>query len=302
MINNNKNNNNELGDSLLEVIISTVIMGIIGVLLVSSVASARPFADKMSLVGQSVQNLNSLEESINLQPYTACSPANTQPYAFAVPSSRPAPISSAFGIENIDLPPAMVSTATKSHPYFAQLVASNAAGPVTWRVEPLLPAGLTLDSKTGVISGTTPQPITAAYDFTATEANTSVIKSLLLTSSLVEVLENDGSAWVPCENIPVDSISQVVGDGATATYYYSGPQVNIGSVIAVWGTNNKSFEGSALTVTNADGQSFTVNNQNIGTAVGGYSAFATAATVQQVVVSTVVSGSPFHIDITKAMP
>ena len=52
--------NNERGDSLLEVVISTVIMGIIGVLMVSSIAVAKPFANKMSLVGQTVQNLNSL--------------------------------------------------------------------------------------------------------------------------------------------------------------------------------------------------------------------------------------------------
>jgi len=60
--------NKERGDSLLEVVISTVIMGIIGVLMVSSIAVAKPFANKMSLVGQTVQNLNSLAESINLQP------------------------------------------------------------------------------------------------------------------------------------------------------------------------------------------------------------------------------------------
>jgi len=289
------------GDSLLEVVISTVIMGIIGVLLVSSIAVARPFADKMSLVGQTVQNLNSLAESINLQPFEPCSANNSEPYAFAIPASAPITNTSTFGIANTDLPPVMVSTATKSHPYSAQLVAHGAPGPVTWQVEPLLPAGLSLDPSTGIISGSTTQPITATYDFTATSGTSKDIKSLLLTSALVNVLENDGTTWVPCENIPVDSVTGIIGDGTNATYYYTGPQISKGSLVTVWGTGNQNFDGTALQVVDATAYSFTVLNPNVGGASAGYANFASSAAVQQVVVSTVVYGSPFHKVITKAI-
>ena len=289
------------GDSLLEVVISTVIMGIIGVLLVSSIAVARPFADKMSLVGQTVQNLNSLAESINLQPFEPCSTNNSEPYSFAKPASDPVTNSSTFGIANTDLPPVMVSTATKLHPYSAQLSVHGAPGPVTWQVEPLLPAGLSLDPNTGVISGTTTQPITATYDFTATSGGSKDIKSLLLTSAMVNILESDGSSWVPCENIPVDSLTGIVGDGTKATYYYTGPVISKGSVVNVWGVGNKNFEGSSIQVVDATAYSFTVANSTVASASAGYAAFSTSASVQQVVVSTVVSGSPFHKVITKAM-
>lgn len=289
------------GDSLLEVIISTVIMGIIGVLLVSSVAVARPFADKMSLVGQTVQNLNSLAESINLQPYTPCSQAHSEPYSFAQVTNKSISDQTVFGIANVDLPPVMVSTSGDPHSYNAQLVAAGASGPVTWQVEPLLPAGLSLDSNTGIISGTTSQPITATYDFTATSGNSKVIKSLMLTSALVEVLENEGSSWVPCGNIPVDTISYVAGDGTAATYTYSGPAVQVGSTLSVWGTGDKNFDGASMQVTSATANSFTASNPNVGYAYGGFANIAAEASVQQVVVSTVAAGSPFHKVITKAM-
>ena len=289
------------GDRLLEVIISTVIMGIIGVLLVSSIAVARPFADKMSLVGETVQTLNSLAESINLQPFQPCSTKNSEPYAFAKPVSSPVSNSSTFGISNSDLPPVMVSTATKSNPYSAHLLAHGAPGPVTWQVEPLLPSGLSLDPNTGVISGTTSQPITATYDFTATSGSSKDIKSLLLTSALVNILENDGSAWVPCENIPVDSLTGIVGDGTQATYRYTGPAITKGSTVAVWGTGNKSFEGASLQVADATTDTFTVLNPTVASSNSGFASFSSSVAVQQVVVSTVVSGSPVHKVIAKAM-
>jgi Tfp pilus assembly protein PilV len=291
---------NERGDSLLEVIISTVIMGIIGVLLVSSIAVARPFADKMSLVGQTVQNLNSLAESINLQPYLSCSPQNSQPYSVGVPASAAQVTTTAFAISTTELPPALVSTTTKHFGYSAQLSTVNAPGAVTWQVEPLLPAGLSLNPVTGVISGESSQAITATYDFTATSGTTKVIKSIMLTSALVQVLENDGTRWTPCENIPVDAISSVTGDGTSAIYSYSGPTVMKGQTLAVWGSSNPQFNASSIQVTDSTVNTFTALNPLAGYATGGFANTSALASVQQVIVSTVVAGSPFHKVITKA--
>jgi type II secretory pathway pseudopilin PulG len=291
--------NPDRGDSLLEVVISTVIMGIIGVLLVSSVAVARPFADKMSLVGQTVQNLNSLAESINLQPFTPCTPQNSEPYAFAQALGGAQNSSTAFRIATDVLPPVMVSTSTERHLYSAKLMATGASSPVTWQVEPLLPMGLSLDPSTGVISGETTQPITANYDFTATSGSAKDIKSLTLTAALVTILNNDGNSWVPCETLPLSLVTGAVGDGVNATYYYTGAPISKGAIVSVWGTGNSQFDAKTLQVLDATNDSFTAANQSTGSVSSGYAGLSSELSVQQVVVSTVVAGSPFHKVITK---
>lgn len=293
---------NERGDSLLEVVISTVIMGIIGVLMVSSIAVARPFADKMSLVGQTVQSLNSLAASINLQQFVPCSSLNSEPYLFADPSVGSEKIVTGFAITNVDLPPAMVSTSSSAHPYSAQLLVQNAQGPVTWSVEPILPLGLSLNPTTGVISGTTTEPISASYSFSAQDTSNKITKNLTLTTALVSVLVNNGVSWVPCENIDAAVITSASSDGTNARYSYTGPQMNIGSTVTVWGSSNPAFNGSDLPISDSTSSTFTVSNSVADTATGGFANLSTEADVQQVIVSTIVSGSPFHKVITRSMP
>ncbi len=290
------------GDSLLEVVISTVIMAIIGVLMISSIAVARPFADKMSVVGQTVQNLNSLAESINLQPYTPCSSVNPEPYLFADPSVGSQKVLPGFAITNSDLAPVMVSTGSNVHPYSAQLTVQNATSAVTWSVEPILPFGLSLDPTTGVISGTTSQPVSASYSFTAQEVANKTTKSLTLTSALVTVLINNGVTWIPCENAEAAKISTVSSDGTNATYSYTGPQMNIGTAVTVWGNSNPSFDGSMLMISDATANTFTVPNSVADAATGGFANVSSEVDVQQVIVSTIVSGSPLHKVITRAAP
>lgn len=292
----------ERGDSLLEVVISTVIMGIIGVLMVSSIAVARPFANKMSLVGQTVQNLNSLAESVNLQPFTACDSTNPEPYSVAIPGSNSTTAPVGFGITTAELPPVMVSTDFKTYPYLAQLNVQKAAGPVTWSVAPTLPIGITLNSTTGTISGSTTQPITNIYTFTADDGSTKTSKSIPLTSALVLVLVNNGTAWVPCESVQSSQITSATSDGTNAIYNYTGPQVNIGSAVTIWGSSNPDLNGTMLPVTDATSSTFTVSSAAIGNSTGGLVNLSSIANVQQVSVSTVVSGSPLHKIITKAMP
>jgi type II secretory pathway pseudopilin PulG len=292
---------NDRGDSLLEVVISTVIMGIIGVLLVSSIASARPFADKMSLMGQTVQNLNSLSQSINLQTFAPCSQKNPQPYVFGqVPTSNS---TSGNGLEILttELPAVMVSTSAKSSAYSYQLVAGNVNGILAWSVEPALPAGLTLNPSTGVISGTTSQATTSQYTFSVSIGNAKATKNLVLSSAAAQILVKVGSQWTPCENVPSTEIRSASGDGLVSTYTYQGNPISAGDVITIWGSSNPIFDGNSLKVATATGNTFTVASTAIGNSAGGSANLSSVANVQQVVVSTVVSGSPLQKVITKAL-
>jgi Tfp pilus assembly protein PilV len=292
----------ERGDSLLEVVISTVIMGIIGVLMVSSIAVAKPFANKMSLVGQTVQTLNSMAESVNLQPFTPCDVTNPQPYSVAVPPSGSSVAPVGFAITNTELAPIMVSTNSRKYPYSAQLNVQNASGSVTWSVAPALPIGISLDAKTGLISGTTTQPVTNLYTFTADNGSTTASKQIPLTSALVTVLVNDGTTWVSCENSQASQIASATSDGTNTIYNYSGQQVNIGSSVTIWGSSNPDMNGSMIPVTDATSNTFTVPSSTAGSSTGGLVNLSSVANVQEVMVSTVVSGSPLHKVVTKAMP
>ncbi len=288
------------GDSLLEVVISAVIMGIIGVLLVTSIATARPFADKMSLVGQTVQNLNTLAESINLQPFKPCTPANAQPYDFADFPSVPASSANGFDFATTSLHPMMTSTSTRASQYSQALALNVPSTGVTWSVEPNLPAGITLDSNTGLLSGSTTQAITSRYIFKATNGVDKATTTLDLTSAMVVVLVNNGTTWVPCESNPVAVVSRATGDGKNATYTYTGKQLSQGQVISVWGTTNPAFSGISMVITSVGPGSFTVASAASGSSVGGNADVTANMAVQQVVVSTVVGGSPLQKVITKA--
>jgi len=292
---------NDRGDSLLEVVISTVIMGIIGVLLISSIAVARPFADKMSMVGQTVQNLNSLAESINLQSFAPCSPANPQPYGFGQLPTSTGVTSTGFAIATSELPPVMVSTTGHQYNYSTQLTAAHAPGSITWSVEPALPAGISLNPSTGVLSGSTSQALTSEYIFSALSGSEKATKNLILTSAVVVVLVNNGSTWVSCSSEPATYISKATADGKSATYNYIGKQVAAGDVLTIWGSSNPSFNGNSVVVAKATATTFTTSTPITGSSTGGTANLTTTANIQQVIVSTVVSGSPLKKVITKAM-
>ena len=293
---------NDRGDSLLEVVISTVIMGIIGVLLISSIAVARPFADKMSTIGQTVQNLNTLAESINLQGFTPCSSEIPQPYGFGQLPASSGVVSPTFAITTTELPPIMVSTTGHVNNYSAQLSLVHAPGTVTWSVEPALPIGINLNASTGLISGSSNQALTSEYVFTATSGSEKASKNLILTSASVLVQVNNGSGWVSCASEPAAFISKVSGDGTVATYNYVGKQLVVGDVITVWGSSNSSFNGNSLKVTKVSPGTFSTASTVIGSGTGGTANLATTVNIQQIIVSTVVAGSPLTKIVTKAMP
>lgn len=290
---------NDRGDSLLEVIISAVIMGIIGVLLVSSIATAKPFANKMSVIGQTVQNLNTLAESVNLQGFAPCTSTNPQPYTFG--QSVSATSAAGFAITTDTLPAVMVNSGTHIHSYSALLSTSGANGPVTWSVEPQLPTGLSLNAQSGLISGATSQPITGYYNFTATDGTNTATKSLLLTGALVVVMINNGATWVPCDSVSAATITSVIGDGTNATYTFSGGNFAVGQTVNIWGGTNPAFNNKAAIIKSVSGNQFTVANSSIGSGTGGNAGLTTIFNIQQVVVSTSVSGTPLQKYVTKAL-
>lgn len=309
-------NDTDRGDTLLEVVISTVIMGIVGVLLVSSIAEARPFADKMSLVGQTVQSLNTLAESINLQPFEPCSSTNPQPYLLVTPASNPQSSSTGLEISTSQLPPVLVNLSSQPTPYQAQLTAQGASGAVTWSVQPALPAGLILNQDTGLISGSTSVPMTGSYIFSAHDSNTSITKTLILTSASISVKVNNGVGWVPCESIAPATIVGVTPTGKDTKYSYSlpdvtnqsntapitVPQITKGSMVTIWNTSN-AILGSMVPVNDSGAGTFTIPGSVISGSIGGFVNLSTIANVEQVTITTAVStGSPLVKVITKALP
>jgi hypothetical protein len=287
----------EAGESLLEVVISAVILGLIGVLLVSSVATARPFADKMSLMGRSVAELNMVAESINAQTFARCNPNTSQPYSVSLPPAATGNVVTGPEITNDQLPPVIVGGSN----YSAKLNLSVVANNISWTVEPPLPAGLNLDSNSGVISGQASSPITSEYLFTANFGKTKASKLLLLSALSIAVNSNDGTSWVPCNQIQISAISSSSGNGKSVTYSYNTNKVSLtsGNLVTVWNSSNQSFDGNSLLVTNFSDNSATVQSNAIGANSGGYIAKSTQVDVQQVVVSTIVSGTPLQKVITK---
>ncbi|MEI8149755.1 MAG: putative Ig domain-containing protein [Actinomycetes bacterium] len=300
---NNKMNNKERGDSLLEVVISTVIMGMIGVLLVSSIAVARPFADKMSLVGQTVQNLNTMAESINLQPFTFCTPTNPQPYGLSATAQRSSTPSTNYAIATTSLPPVVISTPSKQYNYSAQLSTDHAIGSVTWSVEPALPSGLTLNPDSGLITGKISKEFSSQHLFTASNGAQKATKTLELITATLQVQVNNGLTWIPCEASTIATISGAQSDGKFITYSYSGKQFVKGESVTIWGSSNPAFDGNSLAIVAADSNSFTVAttiSKGISSS-GGQANISSQINIQQVVLTTSASGSPLQKVVTKAL-
>jgi Putative Ig domain len=289
---------NESGESLIEVVISAVILGLIGLLLVTSVATAKPFADKMSLMGQGVAGLNTAAEAINVQSFAHCVPNNNQPYSLSVPASPNSDAVTGFAITTNELPPVLVGS---KYSYQLQLQVQNAPGALTWAVEPPLPNGLSLNPNSGVISGKTDSPITSEYVFTARNGNSLSTKHLTLSAVLVEVLENNGTAWVDCSQIPITQILSSSSDGKTTVYSTaSNPIANVGNLVTIWGSSNSSFDGNSVFVTANSSNSLTTLDANKGVSTGGYIGQSRQVDIEEVVLSTIVSGTPLKKIVVKS--
>ena len=287
------------GESLIEVVISAVVLSLIGLLLVTSVATAKPFADKMSLMGQGVSGLNTAAEAINIQSFAHCTPGNNEPYSLSVPTTPDSNTLTGFAITTTELPPVLVGSKNN---YQAQLQIQNAPGALTWNVEPPLPTGISLNSSTGVISGKTDSPITSQYVFTATSGSAKATQFLTLASVLVEVQENNGTAWVDCSQIPITAIASATSDNKTAVYTIKNAATfNKGNLVTIWGASDANLNGVSQYVTNTDATTFNILANTKSSSVGGYAGLSKQVDIEQVIISTIVSGTPLKKVIVKSV-
>ncbi len=72
----------ERGDTLVEVLVATVILGILGVALIGTLLTARPLSDRMNSNGAALAKLNSVASRIMQQPYALCTDATPTPYTW----------------------------------------------------------------------------------------------------------------------------------------------------------------------------------------------------------------------------
>ncbi len=70
------------GDTLVEVLVATVILGILGAALIGTLLTARPLSDRMNSNGAALAKLNAVAGRIMQQPYALCTDVTPAPYAW----------------------------------------------------------------------------------------------------------------------------------------------------------------------------------------------------------------------------
>lgn len=220
----------DAGDSLVEVIIAMMIMGLFGLALVGALISAQPMALAFNKTSAATTQLTLATDQIQLQPFAACSSTTPQPYVLTGVASTDSG-QGGFSVTTSALPVAIAplaisttNTTKVSFPYAATLAATGGTGPYTWTVSPALPSGLTLSSA-GNISGTPQTEIASNYLFTATSATgATAIRIIDLTVATIQPLVHNPAdttyvqtSWTPC------------GDYATAATQVQ--QVNITTTV-----------------------------------------------------------------------
>ncbi len=162
---------NDAGSSLIEVVVASVIMAMIGLALVTVTVGAKPLADRFNAKSVALSSLAFAAKQIQLQPIQAtdCRSADKiQPYLFG---SNAAKGGIGFVISIIkDFSPALVGSG------------------YTYTVTPsTLPTGLTLSPSTGEITGTPTKESSSNYTIVATkgdEISKEVINISVITVSV----------------------------------------------------------------------------------------------------------------------
>lgn len=70
------------GDTLVEVLVATVILGILGVALIGTLLTARPLSDHMNSNGAALAKLNAVAGRIMQEPFALCTDATPAPYTW----------------------------------------------------------------------------------------------------------------------------------------------------------------------------------------------------------------------------
>ena len=207
------------GTSLIEVVLSTVILAMLTLVIVGTIVMAQPLAIRFNQTGAALTNLTSAAQQIQIQPWAAC--ATARPYIIQVSTTSTSGTPTPLSILTTALPLGVAPTPSTTYfvpvstPYNATLVAAGGTGSYTWSVTPLLPTGLALTSL-GVISGTPTTEGSLSYKFKVNDGKT--VASVVLNITIVSVNEKvydpsnplaDSLGWALCGNSTIASTKSV---------------------------------------------------------------------------------------------
>ena len=293
------------GETLVEVIVAAVIMGLLGLTIVGAIIASRPIADKINSAGLTMANLSSAAEQIRLQPFQACSPTAPQPYALSTTALQATNASSTgLAITTNSLPLGQAPSSGLTYPYSATLAATGVGTNFLWSVSPALPGGLTLSSG-GVISGTPTAESSKSYKFTLTSGGTSVTQDLTLTivTILVQVNDASGAAWVACQTVPKATITGAVASGSLITYTYSAASAfAAGNIVTISGVTPAAFNLVSATIISATATQFTIASTATGAyGSGGLAGLTKNVNVQQIIISTSIGTRKYTQTIAVAI-
>ena len=207
------------GNSLIEVVLATVIFAMLTLVIVGTIVMAQPLTTRSNQTGAALINLTGAAEQIQIQPWARCTTA--QPYNIQVSTTSTSGTPTALSILTTALPIGVAPTtsttlfASMQTPYNAVLVAGGGSGSYVWSVIPSLPTGLTLTSL-GVISGTPATEGSSSYKFRVNDGISVTSKVLNLT--IVSVNEKvydptnplaDSLGWTLCGNSTIASTKSV---------------------------------------------------------------------------------------------
>jgi len=194
----------EAGSSLVEVIVASVIMAIIGLALVTVTVGAKPLAERFNQKSVSLSSLSFAAKQIQLQPITDTNCTGlvsdkVQPYYFGSNSAKGG-IGFVINIVK-DFRPALTTGANYVY----------TVTPAT------LPTGLSLNSATGEITGTPTAESSTNYTIVATNG-TNVSKEIINISVITVVVKVDVASATNTTDFQGCSTNAAGISTATASY------------------------------------------------------------------------------------
>jgi hypothetical protein len=188
------------------------------------------------------------------------------------------------GTTTITISPTTLPDATEGVAYSTTLTATGGVAPYTWTISAgALPTGLTIDSSTGVISGTATTVGTASFTVTATDSD-----SNMGTASLSITVDSSSTLTITTTSLPNGTVgtaysTTLAASGGTPPYTWS----NIGNALP----GGLSLAGStgviSGTPTTAGATSLTIEVTD-----------SDDNTASQPLTLTIVSGTPLTITTT----
>lgn len=191
----------ERGSSLLEVLIASLIMSLVGLALITVVVGAKPLAERFNAKSAALTSLTFAAKQIQLQPIadTNCT-SNVQPYYFGINSQK-----GGMGF---------VVAVNKN---FSPTLPIPATG-YTYAISPAaLPTGLSMNQSTGLITGTPTTEGTSIYTVTASNG-TSISKEIIYVTVISVAVKVDVASSTMSTDFQGCSTNAAGISTATAAY------------------------------------------------------------------------------------